>query len=363
MKVNARNFRTVWMDKDVIKIIQQNKLPYRFRIASLRNHKQVCKAIKTMMIRGAPAIGGIAAYAMAQAAIKNNGTSFFRFKKDMEKVKAALIATRPTAYELFFAAEKVHNAILRGSSIKNAKENAVKSAEDYVGRSLRACKRIGIFGKKLIKNNYNILTHCNAGALATIDFGTALAPIIFAKYEGKHIHVFVDETRPRMQGAKLTAFELENEKISFSIIADNAAGHYMQKKEIDICIVGADRIAMNGDVANKIGTYEKAVLAHENKIPFYVAAPLATFDRNLASGKKIKIEERDEKEVLVINRKRISTKRARALNPAFDVTPAKYIAGIITEYGLIKADRKSIRKVFNKAAKDKNVRELQRDEV
>jgi len=354
MKINGKNYRAVWMQNNIIKIIQQNKLPYRFRIVNLKNHHQVCKAIKTMMIRGAPSIGAISAYGMAQAVLNEKETSFFRFKKNIEKIKSVIISTRPTAYELFFAAEKVFNSVLKSNSIEEAKENAVKAADNYVNRSLWACKRIGIFGKKLIKNNYNILTHCNAGALATVDFGTALAPIIFAKYEGKSLHVFVDETRPRLQGARLTAFELEQEKVPFSIIVDNAAGHYMLKKEIDMCIVGADRIAMNGDVANKIGTYEKAVLAKENKIPFYVAAPLATFDRNLDSGNKIDIEERNEKEVLVINRKRIASKKAHALNPAFDVTPAKYITGIITEYGIIKADKNSIRSVFRRAAKEKN---------
>jgi len=361
MKINNKNYRTIWMEKNLIKIIDQRKLPHVFWIATIRNHKQAAKAIKTMMIRGAPAIGGMAAYAMSQAAMNEKETSLFKFKTNIMKIKQQIIATRPTAYELFFAAEKVENAILRAESVKEAKINAKKAADEYVKRSLWAGKRIGIYGQKLIKNNYNILTHCNAGSLATIDFGTALAPIVFAKYEGKDMHVFVDETRPRLQGARLTAFELEHEKIPFSIIADNAAGHYMQKKIVNICIVGADCIAMNGDVANKIGTYEKAVVAKENNIPFYVAAPLATFDRSLKTGKGIKIEERSEKEVLVIRGKRIASKKAHALNPAFDVTPAKYITGIITEYGVIKANKNAIAKAFNKAAKAKNDRIIQRN--
>ncbi len=359
MKINKKNYRTVWMDKNIIKIIDQRKLPHLFHIINIKNYKKAAKAIKTMAIRGAPAIGGITAYAIAQAAINDKETIFFKFKENIRKVKEALIATRPTAYELFFAAEKVENAVLRSENIKEAKKNAKYAADEYVKRSLWAGKRIGIFGQKLIKNNYNILTHCNAGSLATIDFGTALAPIVFSKYDGKNIHVFVDETRPRLQGARLTAFELEHEKVPFSIIADNAAGYYMQKKVINMCIVGADRIAMNGDIANKIGTYEKAVIAKENNIPFYVAAPLATFDRSLKTGKDIEIEERNADEVLKLMGIRISTRKAHALNPAFDVTPAKYITGIITEYGIIKANKKDIAKAFAKAAKDKNDRIIQ----
>ena len=212
-----------------------------------------------------------------------------------------------------------------------------QAAEDYTESIINKCREIGKHGEGLIKHGHKILTHCNAGALATVDYGTALAPIRTAFYKGKEIFVFVDETRPRLQGARLTAWELLNEGIPHALIADNAAGYFMQKREIDIVIVGADRIAKNGDVANKIGTYEKAVLAKENNIPFYVAVPITTFDFSLEEGSAIPIEERDEEEVLILYQKRIAPVETRARNPAFDVTPVRYITGYITENGVLKA--------------------------
>ncbi len=199
---------------------------------------------------------------------------------------------------------------------------------------IEKCRKIGEYGNKLIKNEYNILTHCNAGALATVDYGTALAPIRAANKEGKAIYVFVDETRPRLQGARLTAWELYNEDIPHSVIVDNASGHYMYRDEIDMVIVGTDRIVANGDIANKIGTYEKAVLARENDIPFYVAAPVTTYDENIKDGMKIPIEEREENEIRKINGLSITPEGSPVKNPAFDVTPAKYIDGYITEKGV-----------------------------
>ena len=231
--------------------------------------------------------------------------------------------------------------------------NAFEAARDYADWNAELCRKIGEYGDKLIQNNQNILTHCNAGALACVDFGTALSPIRIAHYSGKNVFVYVDETRPRNQGSSLTAWELAQEKINHAIIADNAAGFFMKKNKIDLVIVGADRIAMNGDVANKIGTYEKAVLARENNIPFYVAAPLSTFDANAKTGEDIPIEERSEDEILYISgidanneikKVRIAPEESSAKNPAFDVTPAKYITGIITEKGIIKPVEKEIEK-------------------
>ena len=243
------------------------------------------------------------------------------------------------------------NKIMNNLNFEDAKKDSVKYANEYADWNAELCRKIGEHGNKLIKNNQNILTHCNAGALACVDFGTALSPIRIAHYNKKNIFVYVDETRPRNQGASLTAWELAQERISHAIIADNAAGFFMKKKEVDMIIVGADRIAMNGDVANKIGTYEKAVLAKENNIPFYVAAPLSTFDINSKTGEDIPIEERSEDELLyihgidenkIIRKIRIAPEESHAKNPAFDVTSARYITGIITEKGIIKPAREEI---------------------
>jgi S-methyl-5-thioribose-1-phosphate isomerase len=214
-------------------------------------------------------------------------------------------------------------------------EDLVDAADAYADSIVDMCYRIGKNGSPLIRNGYHVLTHCNAGALATVDFGTALAPIRVAHRAGKKLFVYVDETRPRLQGAKLTAWELLNEGIDHAIISDNAAGHYL-KDSVDLVIVGADRIARNGDFANKIGTYSKAVLAKENGIPFYVAAPISTFDMKIKDGNSIPIEERSEDEVLFLNECRIAPKGSKALNPAFDVTPGRYVKGFITENGILK---------------------------
>ncbi len=334
----TRDMRAVWLENGIIKMIDQRKLPGKLEIFSARNYKQVAFAIEEMVIRGAPAIGAAAAYGIAQANVQG---------ENIKKVADALRNTRPTAYDLFYAIDYMLKEIDRGILMSKANEytrnlrskfrsiNAVDAAESYVAQLVDRCRKIGEYGEKLIKNGMKILTHCNAGALATVDYGTALAPIRAAHYNKKKIFVYVDETRPRLQGL-LTSWELLNEGIPHAIIADNAAGYFMCQKEIELVLVGADRIAKNGDVANKIGTYEKAVLAKENKIPFYVAAPLSTFDFSIKSGKEIKIEERCEDEVLCVKGKRVAPEKARAFNPAFDVTPARYISGYVTEKGVIK---------------------------
>lgn len=355
MKINNKNYRTVWMEDKIIKIINQSLLPHSFEILELKNYKEVANAIKTMHIRGAPAIGAIGAFGLAQATNQLDSKDFTKFKNEIKKIRDALASTRPTARDLFDGLEVIEATINNSKSIEEVKERAIKQAQLYADNNVNACKKIGDYGEKLIKNNYAILTHCNAGALATVDYGTALAPIRMAHYNKKDIFVFVDETRPRCQGSRLTAFELAEEGIKHAIIADNAAGHYIKEGKINIVITGADRIALNGDAANKIGTYEKAVLAKENKIPFYIAAPLSTIDINTKTGKEIVIEERSEDEVTHMfgwnddgkfSRVRISPEKSHAKNPAFDVTPARYIKGIITEKGIIKADEKSIRCLF-----------------
>ncbi len=317
-----REMRAVWFEDGMVKLIDQRKLPANIEIFEARDYQKVAYAIKEMVVRGAPAIGITAAYGMAQAWLQ---------KRDIDKVYQTLQNTRPTAHDLFYAL----NLMKRG--IENGKD-AVKLAENYADDIIERCRKIGEYGERLIPNNSRILTHCNAGALAVGDWGTATAPIRMAHRHGKKIFVWVDETRPRLQGARLTAWEMVQEGIEHAIIADNAAGFFMRKSEIDMVIVGADRIASNGDVANKIGTYEKAVVAHENGIPFYVAAPISTFDFSLKSGDEIPIEERREEEVLFCRDCRIAPQESHARNPAFDITPAKYITGIITEMGVFKPD-------------------------
>ena len=317
---NIYEMQAIWFEDNIVKLIDQRILPKQFKIFEAKNYSDVAYGIREMVIRGAPAIGAMAAYGMAQAAIQ---------AQDLDTVSKSFKSTRPTAFDLFFAVDYMNNALSTGKDPKNA-------ATDYVNQIISRCKKIGEFGNDLIKNESKILTHCNAGALATVDYGTALAPMRVAQNQGKSIFVYVDETRPRLQGAKLTAWELFNENIPHSIIADNAAGYFLNHAEIHIAIVGADRIAMNGDTANKIGTYEKAVLAHENDVPFYVAAPMSTFDTTINHGKEIPIEERQQEEILIINDAPITSEGITARNPAFDVTPNKYITGFITEFGVIK---------------------------
>jgi translation initiation factor eIF-2B subunit alpha/methylthioribose-1-phosphate isomerase len=316
----VRDLKTVWMSNDVVWLIEQNLLPEEVGFFQAKTVEEVATAIETMIVRGAPAIGATAAYGMALAALKNDS---------LEEAASRLRATRPTAYDLFHAIDYMQREIGNGASPGEA-------ADEYASLISDMCKRIGEHGNEVIRHGDSILTHCNAGALATVDHGTALAPMREAHKTGKKIHVYVDETRPRLQGAKLTAWELSNEGIDYAIIADNAAGRLMQSGEVDLAIVGADRIAANGDVANKIGTYEKALIARDNSVPFYVAAPTSTIDFSLKDGKSIPIEERGEEEVLYIQGKRIAPEGAKARNPAFDLTSADLITGIITERGIHK---------------------------
>ncbi|OGS57166.1 MAG: S-methyl-5-thioribose-1-phosphate isomerase [Euryarchaeota archaeon RBG_19FT_COMBO_56_21] len=313
----TKDIRALWMEKGIVKAIDQRLLPDQLRIVSIRTPREMAEAISNMTIRGAPSIGAAGAYGMALA---------WQRKESLIKVSVILIKTRPTAYDLSYAVNLM---------LERCDEDLVKEASAYADRIVDKCKRIGENGAKLIKDGSRILTHCNAGALATVDFGTALAPIRVAHRAGKKVFVYVDETRPRLQGAKLTAWELLNEGIDHAIISDNAAGHYM-KDSVDLVIVGADRIARNGDFANKIGTYTKAVLAKENWVPFYVAAPISTFDPSMSTGKGIIIEERSEDEVLCVGDCRVAPRGSKALNPCFDVTPVKYVKAFVTERGILK---------------------------
>ena len=330
MLIKGKNYRTIWMEGNTIQTIEQNKLPEEFEIISIDTLEDVAKSISTMIVRGAPAIGAMGAFGLAQAIQKMAAPN----KQEIQNVRDFLFQTRPTAYDLQHGLDFVMAKTLSDFDPHTMKQIAMESAQAYVDASAEACRKIGEYGNSLINDGDKLLTHCNAGALATVDYGTALAPMRLAHKNGKNIFIFVDETRPRLQGAKLTAFELHEEGIPHAVIADNAAGFYMARGEVDMMITGTDRVAANGDVANKIGTYEKAVVAHENGIPVYIAAPISTIDFTCPTGNDIPIEERNQNEVLDVGGHRVAHEGSTALNPAFDVTPAKYITGIITEQGI-----------------------------
>jgi S-methyl-5-thioribose-1-phosphate isomerase len=315
----SKDYWAVWYEEPVIKMIDQRILPGKFQIVDVRNTEELYDAIKGMTVRGAPSIGAAAAYGVAQAVALGINPDYAA-----RKIKSA----RPTANDLFYAVDYV---------MKHRGEEK-KYAEKYVSSIVERSRAIGVNGNTLIEKNAKILTHCNAGALASVDYGTALSPIRIAHRNGKNPFVWVDETRPRLQGARLTAWELVQEGIEHRVIADNASGFLMNEGEVDLVIVGADRIAENGDFANKIGTYEKAVVAKENGVDFYVAAPLSTFDFTIDSGKKIPIEYRGEEEVSKIGDVLIPPRESHTYNPAFDVTPARYVTGYITEYGIFKSN-------------------------
>jgi len=333
--------KTLWWENNSIYIIDQSQLPLKEKIIKLKNVKEVCLAIKKLKIRGAPAIGVIAGYGIALSAINCKEKNFSRFCIQLRKDINCLKNTRPTAYNLFFSLERIEKLIenFKDTDIKKLQKDILEEANKIFKEDIEACYKIGKIGSTLIKNNKNILTHCNAGGLATTGFGTALSPFFIAKKQGKKFHVFVDETRPVLQGARLTAWELEKAKIPYTLICDNMAGYLMSQKKIDMVIVGADRIVSNGDTANKIGTYSLAVLSHWHKIPFFVAAPMSTFDFSKKTGKEIKIEERNPEEIKKINKIKISPEKANVYNPAFDITPGKLITGFITENGIINLSR------------------------
>jgi len=326
-----------WKDGKVF-LIDQRKLPLKYEIINCSTYQEVAEAIKKMKIRGAPAIGVAAAFGIALAAYSSKANTYKKFSLDIEKAKNCIALTRPTAVNLFWALERMMNLINKKKDVDlfTLKDIILQEAKNIAQEDIEVNKAMGKHGSLLIKDGDSILTHCNAGALATVDHGTALGVIRTAFQEGKNIHVYVDETRPVLQGARLTTWELTQGKIPFTLITDNMAGFLMSKKKIDLIIVGADRIARNGDVVNKIGTYSLSVLARENKVPFYVAAPISTIDLSLKSGEGIPIEERDPKEVTHILGKQITPAGVKVFNPAFDLTPNRYIEAIITEKGIIR---------------------------
>jgi S-methyl-5-thioribose-1-phosphate isomerase len=344
----TRHFRTVAFDaaKNSVLLIEQRLLPHEFKIVAAKNFRETATAIKDMVVRGAGAIGATAAYGLAQGALAFRGSDSEKFSAHVKTVYQMLKASRPTAIDPINAMNAVRAAMQNGETVEEKKSLALAAAEEFANEDVRHCEAIGRHGAKLIRDGMKILTHCNAGWLAFVDVGTATAPMYAAQAAGKNFHVFCDETRPRSQGATLTAWELAQQKISHQIIADSAAGHLMQRGEIDLVIVGSDRtLGRTGEVTNKIGTYTKAVLAARHKIPFYVAIPLSTIDWNLKSGFDIPIEERSEDEVLGAwgnnprgQRKfiRVANPTSGARNPGFDVTPPELITGIITLAGIFK---------------------------
>ena len=345
MNVGDTHYQTVWMEGSTVRMIDQPKLPHTFQIADMRTVEETARAITTMVVRGAGAIGSTGAYGMAQAALLADDLSFH---SSIQQAKIILENTRPTAQNLFYGIQSVLTAIESSHDVPEARSRAVAAARKVAEEDVESCRLIGEYGAELIAPGMKISTHCNAGWLAFVDWGSALSPVYQAHRQGKSPFVFVDETRPRGQGARLTAWELAQEGIAHSVIADNATGFYMARGQIDLVIVGADRVAMNGDVANKIGTYTSALAAKANGIPFYVAAPTATIDPRCPNGQNIPIEERSSDEVCYtwgwsdkgeFQRVRTTPVGSSANNPAFDVTPAELISGIITEKGVIPADQ------------------------
>ena len=355
MKINGKSYKTIWFENNIVKIIDQTKLPHQFLIKELKSVKDSINAIKHMEVRGAPLIGATAAYGLVLSIIEKNDLSYL--KKSSEE----LINSRPTAINLKWAVDRMMKKLL-GVNNSDILKIALDEAKAITIEDENFCKNIGLNGLKIIeeiankkKNTVNILTHCNAGWLATIDWGTATSPIYHAHQKGIKVHVWVDETRPRNQGANLTSYELNEEGISNTVITDNAGGILMQRGQVDMCIVGTDRTLSNGDVCNKIGTYLKALAAKDNNVPFYVALPSSTIDWNIKDHNKIPIEERNPKELSYVEgvdednkvkKIRIYSKKSKVMNLAFDITPAKYVTGLITEKGVCEASEKGLKGLF-----------------
>ena len=355
MRIKGKEYRTIWYEENVVKIIDQTKLPHQFIIKDLKSVKDAINAIKVMEVRGAPLIGGTAAYGLALAVQENNDPEFIK------KSAKELIQSRPTAINLKWAVDRMMKK-LSGINSDQILDIALKEAKEICDEDEKFCESIGINGLKIIEEIYNkkkdtvnILTHCNAGWLATINWGTATSPIYHAHKKGIPVHVWVDETRPRNQGANLTSYELNEEEIPNTIIADNTGGILMQRGEVDMCVVGTDRTLSNGDVCNKIGTYLKALAAHDNNVPFYVALPSSTIDWDIKDAKDIPIEERNSEELShvegldennEIRKVLIYPNKSKAMNLAFDVTPAKYITKLITEKGVCEASNDGLKNLF-----------------
>ncbi|HEU4529953.1 MAG TPA: S-methyl-5-thioribose-1-phosphate isomerase [Steroidobacteraceae bacterium] len=359
MRVGGKHYRSIFVDDDgsTVVVIDQTKLPFAFELKRLTTMEQAADAITTMLVRGAPLIGVTAAYGVALALRKDPGDA------SLEHALDTLARTRPTAVNLHWALDRMA-AVLRPLPAKDRAARAYAEAAAIADEDVEVCRAIGVHGAKVFSEiarahagkPLNVLTHCNAGWLACVDWGTALSAIYAAHDAGTKLHVYVDETRPRNQGASLTAYELGAHGVPHTLIADSAAAHFMQRGQIDVCIVGTDRTTANGDVANKIGTYAKALAARDNGVPFYVALPSSTIDWTLSDGiRQIPIEERAAREVTHLRGRtaagdvvevQVAADRTPAANPAFDVTPARLVTGLITERGVAKAERESLVSLF-----------------
>jgi methylthioribose-1-phosphate isomerase len=333
--------RTLEFDegKRALVLIDQTRLPRETAVVVCHSVNDVARAIKSMQVRGAPAIGVAAAYGLALAAREHPSNDPPAFIAELEHAAALLRATRPTAVNLQWALDRTFEhgrVVAEKEGVEAARQALIELAHAMAEEDVATNKRMGAFGLALVPDGANILTHCNAGALATVDYGTALGIVRAAHEAGRGIHVYVDETRPFLQGARLTAWELQQLGVPMTLITDNMAGHFMNRGKVDLVVVGADRIAANGDVANKIGTYSLAVLARENGIPFYVAAPISTVDLSIASGAEIPIEERSSREVTELSGTPIAPLGVNAAHPAFDVTPARLVTAIVTECGVLR---------------------------
>jgi len=347
----TRHYRTVTFDAatNSVVLIEQRLLPHQFKTVATRDYQETARAIRDMVVRGAPAIAAAAAYGLAQGARAFRGNALRSFARHVRRIYETIKAARPTAVDPVNAMKWVRRAMNAGGTVLEKQALAMAAAEEFANRSVEECRAIGRHGVRLLKDGMRVLTHCNAGWLACVDVGTATAPLYAAQALGWRLHVFCSETRPRCQGASLTAWELAQQGVPHQVIADSAAGHLMQRDEIDLVIVGSDRVlGRTGEVANKIGTYTKAVLAQRHQIPFYVAIPLSTIDWNLRCGRDIPIEQRDASEVLCArgameNRKsgrpvsvRVANPASGARNPGFDVTPPELVTGIITPAGIFR---------------------------
>ena len=342
---------TIAREGDAVVMIDQRKLPAAEVYVRCKTASEVARAIKTMVIRGAPAIGVAAAMGIALGIRKSAATGTQKLAAEFYRICEQMAATRPTAVNLFWAIERMKRAFAKavaaGESVDQIKDRLDREAQTIHDEDVASCRAMGAFGAEVVPADARILTHCNAGALATAGYGTALGVIRGAVEAGKRVAVFADETRPFLQGARLTAWELVRDGIPTTVITDNMSGALMRQGKVDLVVVGADRIAANGDTANKIGTYGVAVLAREHKIPFYVAAPLSTIDLNCLDGSTIPIEERNRKEVTHVGGTQVAPDGAEIWNPAFDVTPHRLIAGIITERGIFRAPyTESLKRAF-----------------